>query len=227
MFQVANTTGARWVYKELYRAVFFTLRSNPGLAEDLFRFRTDLFIQERGWSLPTQKGVERDQFDNDNATYCALIHGTEIVGCFRAIRCDFPYLANTVFPHLATIKSYPDSPDAIEISRLGVCHSHHAASTLLYSLMVRFALNRNFRRLVAIAELSHERLLNKIGLSTVRYGKINIVGYKDDGTWILAVAGEIPLPREQSSRLRRFLQLTQQMDIIDETHVLGCERLSA
>lgn len=213
--------------QELYRAVFFTLRSNPDLADDVFRFRTRLFNQELGWALPTQKGVERDQFDTDNATYCALIHGTEIVGCFRAIRCDFPYLANTVFPHLATVKSYPSSADAIEISRLGVCHGHQAASALLYSLMVRFAFNRNTKRLVAIAELSHERLLNKIGLTTVRYGKVNIVGYKDDGTWILAVAGEIPLPHEQSSRIRRFLQLTQQVDIIDETHVLGCERLSA
>lgn len=213
--------------EELYRAVFFTLRSNPDLAEELFRFRTHLFIQELGWSLPTEKGVERDQFDTDNATYCALIHGADVIGGFRAIRCDHPYLANTVFPHLATAKSYPCSADAIEISRLGVCSGHQAASAQLYSLMVRFALNRGVKRLVAIAELSHERLLNKIGLATVRYGKINIVGYKDDGTWILAVAGEIPLPHEQSSRLRRFLQLTQQMDIIDETHVLGRERLSA
>jgi N-acyl-L-homoserine lactone synthetase len=215
------------VSNDLYRAVFFTLRSNPDLAEDVFRFRTRLFVQELGWSLPTEKGVERDQFDTDNATYCALFHDAEVVGCFRAIRCDFPYLANTVFPHLATVKTYPTSPDALEISRLGVYPGHHAASALLYSLMVRFAFSRNVKRLVAIAELSHERLLNKIGLTTVRYGKINIVGFKDDGTWILAVAGEIPLPHEQSSRIRRFLQLSQQMDIVDETHVFGCERLSA
>lgn len=213
--------------EKLYRAVFFTLRSNSCLADDVFRFRTRLFIDELGWSLPTEKGLERDQFDTDNAAYCALLHGDEVIGCFRAIRCDVPYLANTVFPHLATAKAYPTSPDAIEISRLGVLPGHHAASTRLYSLMVRFAFSQNARRLVAIAELSHERLLNKIGLETVRYGKINIVGFKDDGTWILAVAGEIPLPHEQSSRIRRFLQLTQQMDVTDETHVLGCERLSA
>jgi N-acyl-L-homoserine lactone synthetase len=213
--------------EKLYRAAFFTLNSNRPLADKVFRFRTRLFIDELGWSLPTEKGLERDQFDTDKAVYCALMHGDEVVGCFRAIRCDVPYLANTVFPHLATTRAYPTSPDAIEISRLGVLPGHHAASARLYSLMVRFAFSQNASRLVAIAELSHERLLNKIGLETVRYGKVSIVGFKDDGTWILAVAGEIPLPHKQSSRIRRFLQLTQQMDIIDEAHVLGCERLSA
>lgn len=172
-------------------------------------------------------GIERDQFDTSDSVYCALTDREHIVGCFRAIPCDRPYLAKIVFPHLATTKRYPASPDALEISRFGVLAGHQAASIMLYSLMVRLAVNRNIDRLVAIAELSHERLLNKIGLKTNRYGDCQIVGYRDDGTWILAVAGEIPIPREKSSRLRGLIQLTQQMEIHDETEILGCERLSA
>lgn len=212
---------------ESYQAVMFTLRSNPDLARGVFAFRTRLFVEELGWSLPIEDGVERDRFDNANAAYCALLDRGEIVGCFRAIRCDFPYLAKTVFPRLATAKSYPVAANAIEISRFGVATGYAAASIRLYSLMLRLALDQNARSLVAIAELSHERLLNRIGLSTVRYGPPHIVGFKDDGTWILAVAGEIPIPREMPQRLRELLQLTQQMELIDETLVFGRQRLSA
>ena len=210
-----------------YKGMFFSLRSNPDLALKLFRFRTQLFVEELGWSLPMEDGVERDQFDTPNAVYCALTENEKIVGCFRAISCDRPYLAQGIFPHLATVKSYPTSPDALEISRFGVIAGHQAASVVLYSLMVRLAINRNVGRLVAIAELSHERLLNKIGLKTVRYGGCHIVGFRDDGNWILAVAGEIPIPSEKSSRLRGLIQLSQQMEIYDETEIFGRQRLSA
>jgi N-acyl-L-homoserine lactone synthetase len=210
-----------------YCGVFFTLGSNPALARELFKFRTNLFIDQLGWSLPMDNGIERDQFDTGNATYCVLLHGGDVVGGFRAIPCNCPYLAKIVFPHLATLVSYPTTDDALEISRFGIASDHPEASFKLYSLMVRLALVRNVRSLVAIAELSHERLLNKIGLKTVRYGDTHIVGFTHDGSWILAVAGEIPIPHEMPTRLRKILQVTQQMDIIDETEIFRRQRLSA
>jgi N-acyl-L-homoserine lactone synthetase len=207
--------------------VFFTLGSSPALAEAVFRFRTRLFVDELGWSLSIRDGVERDQFDTANTTYCALLERNAVIGCFRAISCDQPYLAKAIFPHLATTASYPDSADALEISRFGISACHEAAGPLLYSLMLQLADLRNIRRLVAIVELSHERLLNQLGLKTLRYGDCHIVGFKDDGSWILGVAGEIPLPREQSVRLRKLLRLSQEVEIIHETDVLGRSRLSA
>ncbi len=212
---------------QAYKGVFFSTESNPDLARRMFDFRTELFVKELGWSLPMEGGVERDQFDTPDAVYCALLGGDEFIGCFRAIRCDRPYLAKTVFPHLATEKPYPNAPDSTEISRLGVKPGHQAASLLLYSLMIRFGVYANFSRLVALVELSHERLLNKIGLETIRYGDIQIVGFKDDGTWILAVAGEIPIRTQESTRLSRIIQFTRDMDIADETEILGRQRLSA
>ncbi len=210
-----------------YRAVFFTLGSNPDLARHLFLFRTRLFIDELGWPLPVQDGVERDQFDTSNAIYCVLFEADRIVGCFRAISCDLPYLGKTIFPHLATARSYPSSPHNLEISRFGITSSHQSASARLYSLMLRLALDREADSLVAIADLSHERLLNRMGLATIRYGHPAIVGYREDGAWILAVAGEIPIPRELSPRFRDLLHLTEHMDIVDETPVFRRQRLSA
>lgn len=210
-----------------HSAVFFTLRSNPGLAERLFQFRHELFVQELGWSLPGIGGQERDEFDRHDAVYCCLRSGNRIVGCFRAISCDRPYLAREIFPHMARAMPYPVTDQYQEISRLGVLTSHRQASLELYSLMLRFAIGRKVRALVALADLAHERLLNRIGFNTVRYGDTQIVGFREDGRWLLAVAGEIQIPDSPLGAVDRLVNLTRNMDIDDEAHVLGRERLSA
>lgn len=193
----------------------------------MFDFRTELFVKELGWQLPMQGGVERDEFDTADAIYCALTDRDEFIGSFRAIPCDRPYLARNVFPHLATAQAYPISSDSFEISRLGVKPGQQAASILLYSLMIRFGVYTNTDRLVALVDLSHERLLNKIGLKTVRYGETSIVGFRDDGTWILGVAGEIPIRTQDTTSVNRIIHLTREMEIRDETEIFGRQRLSA
>lgn len=210
-----------------FSAAFFSLASRPDLANDLFRFRHDLFVRELGWQLRSQDERERDEFDTEHAVYCGLWADGEIIGCFRAIPCDRPYLAKQLFPHMATWKPYPVTREYLEISRFGVLVSDRAASASLYSLMVRFALNQNATGLVALADLSHERHLNRIGLSTERYGDCQIVGFREDGTWILAVAGEIPMPLHPTHAFNTLLELTQTMDIYDDAFVFGRERLSA
>ena len=124
-------------------------------------------------------------------------------------------------------RPFPTSADYVEISRFGVLGVYRQASTVLYSLLVRFALECNATALVALAELSHERLLNRIGLSTSRYGGVQIVGFRDDGEWILAVAGEIGIPVNPPPAFTALLELTKTMEIIDEASVFGRERLSA
>lgn len=213
--------------KSGFHAAFFTAASRPDLMDRLFRFRHALFVGELGWSLAAGDGRERDEFDTTYALYCGLWRDGTMIGCFRAISCDRPYLAKTVFPHLATHRSFPVSADYVEVSRFGVTAAHRQASPVLYSLMVRFALNRHATALVALAELAHERLLNRIGLSTSRYGDTQIVGFRDDGSWILAVAGEIPIPTLPGANFKTLLDLTQTMDISDDASVFGCKRLSA
>jgi acyl homoserine lactone synthase len=210
-----------------YKAVFFSAATRPDLARSLFRLRHALFVRELGWTLATEKDQERDEFDTDDAVYCSLSIDGRMIGCFRAISCDRPYLARTIFSHLATNRPFPTSADYVEISRFGVLGVYRQASTVLYSLLIRFALECNATALVALAELSHERLLNRIGLSTSRYGDVQIVGFRDDGEWILAVAGEIGIPGIPPPAFTALLELTKTMEIIDEASVFGRERLSA
>jgi N-acyl-L-homoserine lactone synthetase len=215
------------VQQPQYNAAFFSSATRPDLAGALFRFRHALFVRELGWSLAAGKDFERDEFDTGDAIYCGLWADGEMIGCFRAIACDRPYLARTVFPQMATRRTFPVSAGYIEISRFGVLAAHRRASMLLYSLMVRFGLACHAIALVALADPAHERLLNRIGLSTSRYGDIQIVGFREDGKWILAVAGEIPVPQKLPPAFKSLLELTQTMEIRDEAFSFGRERLSA
>ena len=139
----AIRTGSPKVQQPRYTATFFSAAVRPDLAEALFRFRHALFVRELGWSLAAEEDRERDEFDTDDATYCGLWTDEGMIGCFRAIACDRPYLARTLFPHMATWRPFPVSANYVEISRFGVLAAHRRASAVLYSLMLRFALSRN------------------------------------------------------------------------------------
>ena len=80
-----------------------------------------------------------NQFDGPDATYCALTVAGRVVGGFRAIRCDRPYLGVTLFPQLATTRSYPLRSDYWEISQFGVLRDHKNLGVGLYAIMFGFA----------------------------------------------------------------------------------------
>ena len=123
------------------RAVFFVEHEAPALLAAVQRFRAQLFVGELGWQLTLSNGQEKDQFDVETTVHCALLAHDEIVGCFRAIRADRPYLASVVFKDLAEFRTYPSRADMWEISRFGVASAvaRFATARVLYGLMFHFA----------------------------------------------------------------------------------------
>lgn len=184
-----------------------------------------MFVDNLGWALKVHEGREQDEFDRRDATLFALLRGTNVVGCFRAVRCDRPYLSREIFPCLATNIAYPQTGDCWEISRLAV--SERNAASVLYAAMLDFGWSRRARALVALVDLGHERMLRSMQIHTCRYGAPTIVGFSRSGRPIRAVAGEIPLG-DQSPQLRHAVtQILKHMEVADETLVLGPDRVSA
>jgi N-acyl-L-homoserine lactone synthetase len=208
-------------------AIIFHEHSNLEMAEAFFRFRKTLFVDECGWSLPVCSDTEVDQFDTSDAVYCTLLADDTVVGGFRAIRCDKPYLARGVFPQLATLRPYPERADYWEISRFGVGRRYRRYGVALYAVMFDFAELRRAKALVAVADLGHERLLSKIGIRTRRYGPPAMLGDADMADPIQIVAGEIPLLEQDRSRLQFLRTYAESMEIRDDTLVWRPARVSA
>jgi acyl homoserine lactone synthase len=211
-----------------FQATYCTERQNPSIVDALFKFRKTLFVDALGWTLDVQNGRERDQFDTEAAVYCALFEKSRLVGGFRAIRTDSDYLARSIFPHLAKLKEFPQRPDVWEISRFGVLpgQERRIAAKINYSLMFHFAQRRAATSLVAVVDLTYERFLGLLGIRTRRYGPPQVIG-NARGAEIWAVAGEIPLAEQTDPRFHAHLALTKQVEINDDTLVLGRRRVSA
>ncbi|MGB7035423.1 MAG: acyl-homoserine-lactone synthase [Xanthobacteraceae bacterium] len=208
-------------------ATIFQSDDNQELTAALFRLRKALFIDERGWKLDGSSGTESDQFDSSDATYCSLTVNGRVVGGFRAIRCDRPYLGITLFPELATTRSYPLRSDYWEISRFGVLREYKNLGIGLYAVMFRFAERVNARALVAVTDLGHERLLGKIGVRTRRYGQPVMLRPDQSERPLQVVAGDIPISQQQSETVRFLQACANQIEIRDETLVQRPIRISA
>jgi acyl homoserine lactone synthase len=217
------------IVSEQLHAVFCTQAQQPNVVAQLFQFRKKLFVDTLNWNLAVQNGGERDQFDTANAVHCAVFRRGNLFAGFRAIRTDQPYLAEFVFPQLATFAPYPRRHDVWEISRFGVAPSEAGSMTarILYSLMFHFAHSHQASALVALTDLRHERFLTQIGIRTRRYGPPQPHGLDENGKPLLVVAGDIPLANQRGRRFEALLKLVNNVEINDETLVLRSERLSA
>ncbi|MBB5046872.1 N-acyl-L-homoserine lactone synthetase [Rhodopseudomonas rhenobacensis] len=205
-----------------YQALITTEDIDPGSVRALLRLRKRLFVDKCGWQLPTQGDIERDQFDTAGAQHCLLFHRGELVGGFRAIRTDQPYLSQEIAPHLAE-RGFPRSPDIWEISRFGVLPpvgNGVEAARMNYAAMFRFAESRRATSLVALADLAYERFLGRMDIITHRLGAPAIIGTDSRGASLTAVAGEIPLDPAINRGLHKFLDLSRNLEIQDDTRIL-------
>ena len=205
-----------------YRAVITTEAHDPDHVQAMFRLRKRLFVDHCGWMLATIGDAERDQFDVWYTEHCLLFCGTDLVGGFRAIRTDYPYLTQSVFPQLA-VRRFPNRRNVWEISRFGVLPAAAEARSarLNYALMFRFAELREAEALVAMADLSYERFLQRMNINTRRFGPPQVIGADSRGQPLIAVAGEIPMSQSDNPGLGKFLDLGRQLEISDATHVFG------
>ncbi len=215
---------------ERYHATIVRESRNPQLVASLLRLRRKLFVEECGWELASRGGLERDEFDTGLTEHCLLFRDDKLIGGFRAIRTDRPYLSATIFPQLATIKPYPRRPDVWEISRFGVLPMARRleAARMNYALMFRFAQLRLATALVATAEPPYERFLASLGIRSHRFGVPQVIGADRDGCDIMAVAGEIPINQQDGDRRYHALKImSDKLEVEDAAYVFGRALISA
>lgn len=213
-----------------YKAIVFRKRDDPSLYQELGIFRKALFVDRLNWDLSiTPDGREEDSFDTSDATYAVLFVDERIIGTFRAIRTDKPYLAMGVFPELASVKAYPKRVDVWEISRFGALPAREYLTTagVLYALMFKYALTRNIQSLVAVTDLVHERYLAKQHIRTRRFGIPVRFGNASSPARFNLVAGEIPIRDQDKLHLANLMSNLNGVPIDDKTLVLGRSRLQA
>lgn len=219
----------RGLSRTRFAAVFGVEADRPQFVSNILSFRKQVLVDRLGWRLAVNGDEERDEFDDGNAVHCGIFADDSLVACFRAIRCDHPYLGYSRFPELATHRDYPRHPFAWEISRFAVAESHRRFEVCLlnYAAMFHFAKVRSAVSLVAFCDLSHERLLARIGIVTERFGEPLHIGTDSAGRPIRVVAGEIPIGRQGGPRFDKLMSLVHTMEIHDAASAVGRPRIPA
>lgn len=85
-----------------------------------FRLRHDIYVKQRKWmALDRPDGLEKDQFDTEDAVYLFCIDGGQLIGAMRALPTQMPTLMSDIFPYL-NIRGPIRRPDVFELSRIFV-----------------------------------------------------------------------------------------------------------
>lgn len=167
------------------------------LFPEISRYRHKVFIEQLGWDLHTQNGMELDQFDRPDTVYVvAQDEENNIAGCARLLPTTHPYLLGDVFPQLLNGLIPPSSPDVWELSRFAaIDFNNQTASALnqfssdvavgLLRESIACAARHGAKRIITVSPLGVERLLRKAGFHAHRAGPPMIIdGHAIFACWI-------------------------------------------
>jgi N-acyl-L-homoserine lactone synthetase len=170
-----------------------------------FELRHAVFIGRLGWQLDcAEEGIERDQFDNEDAIYLTVSnrHG-QVVGGARLLDTSRRSLLGEIFPDLVD-GPIPADPGVYEVTRFVVDPRRErlegcgdVCAELLWGLQ-EFGIWAGLDRLVSVSYVSLEPILRRAGYRSCRLGPSLTV----DGTQIVARSHEIAPEVRDASRRR-------------------------
>ncbi|MES2316851.1 MAG: acyl-homoserine-lactone synthase [Pseudomonadota bacterium] len=167
------------------------------LASGIAVYRDKVLVEPLGSDLHTKNGEERDQFDRFDTLYVvAKADDGRISGCARLLPTTRPYLLGEVFPELMNGMAIPCSADVWELSRFcaidfnkrsmsALAQFSSAVATRLLHASIACAAAHGAKRLITVAPVGIERLLQRSGVRAHRAGPPMIIdGHPVFACWI-------------------------------------------
>ncbi|MBU2839264.1 GNAT family N-acetyltransferase, partial [Acidithiobacillus thiooxidans] len=133
-------------------------------------YRHQVFVEQLGWALHTENGMESDQFDRPDTVYVVAQNDQgHVSGCARLLPTTHPYLLGEVFPQLLNGLAPPCSPDVWELSRFAAVDLNDRSRTpgqfssavarKLLEESIACAASHGAKRLITVSPIGVERLL--------------------------------------------------------------------
>ncbi len=156
-------------------------RRDPFALHGMHRLRHQVFRHRLGWEVPSQQGLERDEYDDCDPVYI-LARGParRVQGCVRLLPTTGPYMLRDTFPELLAGEPAPEDPGVWDASRFAVHRSAAAGSQTvmphgrpaadLVLAAVDHAIEEGIHHYVAVVSVGFERILRGLGLPVTRFG---------------------------------------------------------
>jgi acyl-homoserine lactone synthase len=84
----------------------------------MYRLRHRIFVEQMGWeAIRRPDGIERDQFDTDDAIYLLEMDGRQVIGGHRLLSTLRPHLFSEIFPEHCSVRGLQCAPGVFELNR--------------------------------------------------------------------------------------------------------------
>jgi len=156
-----------------------------------FRLRHEIYVVERNWTnLTRPDGFERDQFDNEDATYILASEKGQIIGGSRLVPTTRPHLLSEVFPYLASVRGLPRAVEIYEWTRMFVVKNRRDGRTMggqtrgmVICGVLEHCLDNGITSLTALIEMFWLPLFHSMGWNLTPLGLPELI----NGEWSIAV----------------------------------------
>jgi acyl-homoserine lactone synthase len=172
-----------------------------------YRIRHDIYVRERKWmALAKPDGLERDQFDTDDAIYVLAIDQGQVVGGSRLVPSLKPHLLSEVFPHLAD-GAVPRGPDILEWTRVHVVKARREGRNrgrvagMVFCGILEYCLQSDVSALSALVEMWWLPHFQEMGWTIKPLGLPVLI----EGEWSIAVL--LPIDQQVLDSTRRFFDI--------------------
>lgn len=150
----------------------------PEIVDSMHAFRNEVFVRRLGWSVPMIDGVERDQYDNENAIYFVMRDASGgVTACARLLPTMTPCMLSDLFSELLGSHAPPHDPTVWELSRFaasvrksgdGRVLSLSQQTLDLLEAVFEFARQHGVEQLALVTSVAVERLLIRGALDVRR-----------------------------------------------------------
>jgi N-acyl-L-homoserine lactone synthetase len=161
---------------------FFKPQERPDLAALCWRLRHRVFKENMHWDIPTIDMLDIDEFDL-NSIHCAALLDGKLVGCWRALRTDKPYLLEKYFDQFKGAYRYPKSSRIWEVSRFAIepeIRQRRRVGIALAHAFVEFGFRQDAFEIIGITEPQFEMFLSRSGLLLKTVAGPELVGKSGD-----------------------------------------------
>jgi len=156
-----------------------------------FRLRHEIYVVERNWKdLARPDGLERDQFDNQDATYILATDNGQVIGGSRLVPTTRPHLLSEVFPYLASVRGLPRGSDTYEWTRMFVIKTRREGRTMggqargmVICGVLQHCIDNGITSLTALIEMFWLPLFHSMGWNVMPLGLPELIS----GEWSIAV----------------------------------------
>lgn len=153
---------------------------------EMHRLRTRIFKERMGWEVPILSGMEIDGYDALDPYYMMIREPSKgLLGCWRALPTEGPYMLKDTFPELLYGQSAPQDPRVWELSRFAIeaegpqGFGFSGISLDVLREIVTFGNKMGIERYVMATTVAIERLMRRAGFAVTRFGPPMRIGIEN------------------------------------------------